>query len=80
MEQDVRVWPGCLRLMEQLHPGFQRRVTRFPMVARDARAGNVLPDMGAASVSGHHMVNSEVLGLLATVLANVAISDEHFLS
>ncbi len=79
MEQDVRVWLGRLRLMEQLHPGFLGRVARFPMVARDARAGNVLPDVGPASVSGHHMVNGEVLGLLATVLADVAVPDEHLL-
>ena len=80
MEQDVRVRLGGLGLMEQLHSGFLRRVPRLLVVAWDTGTGDVLPDVGAAPVSGHHMVNGEVLGLLPTVLADVPVPDKHLLS
>ena len=80
MEQDVWARLGSFGLMEQLHPGFLLCGSRFPMVARVARAGNVLPNMGTASVSRHHMVNDEVFGLLATVLTDVTVPNKPLLS
>jgi len=50
------------------------------MVARHTRASDVLSDVRAAFVVRHHMVNSEILCLFAAVLANVTVSEEHFLS
>jgi hypothetical protein len=49
------------------------------VVARHAGAGDVLPDVGAAFVAWHHMVNGEVLCLFAAVLADVTVSEEHLL-
>jgi hypothetical protein len=80
VEQNEWVRLGSLGLMEQLHPGLLWRVPGFLVVAWDTRTGDILPDMGAASVTRHYMVDGEVLSLLAAVLANVAVPDEYFLS
>ena len=80
MEQDVRVGLWGLGLMEQPHPGLLGRVTCFTVVARYACAGDVLPDVGSALVTRQHMVNGKVLGLFATVLADITVSEKYFLS
>ena len=80
MEQDVRVGLWNLGLMQQPHPGLLGRVTRFTVVARDACAGDVLPDVGATPMTRQHMVNGEVLCLFATVLANITVSEKNLLS
>lgn len=72
------MWPGGLGLLQELHPGFCWSTSRLAMIAWNAGANDVLPNVGPTSVPRYHVVQSEGFGLPAAVLAGGPIPVEHF--
>jgi hypothetical protein len=65
------------RLPQGLHPYFLRKAARLAAVAGHAGADHILPLVLAAPVAWDNMVNGQLMRLPATVLAGIAVSDEH---
>jgi len=69
VEHVVRIWPWRFGNAEQLHACLFGSGTGFGVVARDAGANDVFPDVGAASGTRHYVVKGQVFCRITTVLA-----------
>ena len=77
-ERDLHKWPplGPLRLADQAHVRFARKLVAFARVAADARTHHVFPCRGSAAVARHDVIQIELAAVenLAAVLAGVLVS------
>lgn len=64
------------RLAEERHAGLFRRPAALSVVAGLAGGDQVLPAMGTAAMARDDMVDSEVFGLFAAILAGVVVAQE----
>ena len=71
----IRVW--CPGRLVKGHSGFHRCPPCFPQIAAAAGGNHILPSVAAVLATGYHVVQSQVLGLLAAILAGEPVSQEH---
>ena len=65
-----------MRLSLETKPGLVERLAALAVVAGLARGDQVLPAVGATAVARHHVVERQVVGLAAAVLAGVPVARE----
>src|SRR5690606_41612692 len=66
--------PRGVGLPAQAHVGLLRRAVALLGVARLAAGHDVLPGGGAAAAAGDHVVEGQVVGAAAAVLADVVVA------
>src|SRR6187397_404502 len=77
-EQRVDVVARLVRRTVEPEPRLLERLAALAVVARLAGGDEVFPGVTAAPMAGHDVVEREVVGLPAAVLARVAITAEDF--
>ena len=80
MEHIVGIWAWRGRLRQQAHSGLFETRARFRVVARDARANHIFPDMLAIARARDDVVKRQLLGFFPAVLAGEPITIEYRLS
>ena len=73
-EERTRSGAWLAGLVSQHHPRLGERLAAFLAIARGARADNILPEVRAAAMTRHHVVNRQVIRLNAAVLANEIVA------
>lgn len=68
---------GCMRMVPQVHTGFCWRTARLAVVADGASAHHVFPGVFAATAAWQDMVQRQVAGLTAAVLAQIPVPAEY---
>lgn len=68
---------GLSGAANELHSRFLGAATCFAVVASLAGADYVVPIMPAAEITRDNMIQGQLPGFLATVLAGVAVSNEY---
>ncbi len=66
--------------MQQPHPSFGQRPSALAMIAGRAGRRHIGPNMPAAQVPRHNMIDRQVVGMLAAVLAGFVVTPEHLLA
>lgn len=69
---------GFHRLVLQFHVSFLRSPAGLAAVTGHAGADYIFPGVCAMPVAGHNVVESEVAGFFAAVLAGVVVTLENF--
>lgn len=80
VEHVERIWARNCRLSEQAHLGLSRAHSRLAVVAGDAGADHVLPNVGAVPRSRNDVVERELAGFLSAVLADESVAVEDCLT
>ena len=60
------------------HPGLDRSASSLSKVTTGTGRNHVIPGVGAMLSSGNYMIQSQILILLAAVLAGVAVAKKYF--
>jgi len=66
--------------MQQPHPSLGQHPPALAMIAGRAGRSHIGPNMPAAQVPRHNMINRQVVGMLAAVLAGFMVAPEHLLA
>ena len=80
LEHIVGVGPGNFGFAQKLHSGFSRSSAGLVVVAGNAGADDVVPGVGAVAPARHDVVERELAGLFAAVLAGKSVAVEYRLS
>lgn len=76
MDKVVPSWARLKRLAQELHSRFGERLASLAMVAGPAGTDDVLPGVRTAAGTRHDMVDRQVMGAYAAVLAGVVIAEK----
>jgi hypothetical protein len=79
-ENEEEVGLGPVGLADEAHAGFFRGTVALAVVAGFASAHQILPGMLAAPVAGDDVVQGQIPGLQAAVLAREIVSDKDLLA
>jgi len=79
-DAEEKLVAGISRFTDELHPGFLRGSSCLAAVAEHTGAYHIFPGMLTSPVAGNDVVQSQLSGLLAAVLAGVFITVEYLIA